>query len=469
MFVERFFVEGLAHASYLFGKDGEAAVVDPKRDVADYLTAAERRGVKIVAIFETHPHADFVSGHVDLANQTGAPIYVSEKYPAHFVHRKLKHGASVSVGGLEVVSLDTPGHSPDSMSWFVEDGDERVVFSGDILFVGDVGRPDLRDMHADPRQMAGALYDSLHQKFWQLPDDTVVYPAHGAGSLCGRKLGSAPSSTIENEKRGNWANLFRSREEFVDAMVSNLPDRPLFFFKSPFVNLAGPKPLAEVTKPRMLAAETLLRDHGGATLLDTRAAAEYGVRHLLGSLNVGLNLPVFSTWVGTFLGPEDPVVLVVENPEDAEQAWLELARIGYENVLGYVLPNPDEWLAAGLPVSETPQLEVCCVDQWVKEGRRLLDVRTPGEWNTGAVEGAHWIPLSKLPARMSEVPAGPLAVMCGSGYRSSIAVSLLERAGRTDVVNIPGGWSAYSRRHCSEPDAQDLFCQSLFDRMPVNA
>lgn len=469
MFVERFFVEGLAHASYLFGKDGEAAVVDPKRDIEDYLEAAERRGVKIVAIFETHPHADFVSGHIDLADRTGAPIYVSEKYPAHYTHRTLKHGSVVNVGGMDVVALDTPGHSPDSMSWFAEDGEERVVFSGDILFVGDVGRPDLRDMHADPRQMASALYDTLHQVFWKLPGDTVVYPAHGAGSLCGRKLGTAPSSTIESERQGNWANQFQSRDAFVEAMVSNLPERPIFFYKSPFVNLAGPKPLAEVPKPRLLTAEALLREHGGATLLDTRSAADYGASHVMGSLNVGLELPVFSTWVGSFLGPDDPLVLVVESPEAAEKAWLELARIGYENLQGYVLPEPEEWAAAGLAVRDTRQLDVCCVEQWMNEGRGLLDVRTPGEWNAGAVAGARWIPLSKLPGRLSEVPVGPLAVMCGSGYRSSIAASVLERAGRTDVVNIRGGWAAYTQKQCAEPDAHDLFCRDLLDRMPVTA
>lgn len=469
MFVERFFVEGLAHASYLFGKDGEAAVVDPQRDVDGYLEAAERHGARIVAVFETHPHADFVSGHLDLAARTGAPVYVSEKYPAQYPHRDLRDGESVTVGGLEVVGLETPGHSPDSMSFYAADGEQRAVFSGDILFVGDVGRPDLRDMHADPRAMANALYNTLQQVFWKLPDDTVVYPAHGAGSLCGRKLGSAPSSTIGAEKRDNWASRFETREAFVEAMVSNLPDRPLFFYRSPFVNLAGPKPLAEVPKPRMLPPADLLSEAAGATVIDTRTAAEYGTNHLAGSLNIGLGSPVFSTWVGTFLKPEDPVVLVVDEPAGAEQAWLDLARIGYENIRGFLLPEVDEWMAAGLELQQTPQLEPCCVDAWVKEGRHLLDVRTAAEWNGGAAPGAQWIPLSKLPERLAEVPAGPLAVMCGSGYRSSLAVSLLERAGRRDVVNIRGGWAAYARRQCAEPDAQDLFCQELFDRLPVAA
>lgn len=467
MFVERFFVEGLAHASYLFGKDGEAAVVDPKRDVDDYLDEAARHGAKIVAIFETHPHADFVSGHLDLAQRTGAPIYVSEKYPAEYPHRDLKHGGSVSVGGMEVIGLETPGHSPDSMSFYAEDGEERVVFSGDILFVGDVGRPDLRDMHADPSRMAAALYDTLHEVFWRLPDDTVVYPAHGAGSLCGRRLGSAPSSTIGAEKKSNWANQFETRPAFVEAMVSNLPDRPIFFYHSPFVNLRGPRLLHEVPKPAALAPAALKEEQAGAVVLDVRSAREYGERHLEGSLNVGLELPVFSTWVGSFVKPDDPLVLVVSREDEVERAWLELARIGYENLRGYLVADADEWRAAGLSTRETPQLEVCCVDDWVREGRQLLDVRTPGEREGGSVPDSHWIPLSRLPERLRDVPPGPLAVMCGSGYRSSIATSLLERAGRRDVVNVKGGWSAYTQRECREPDARDLFCRELFDAMPA--
>jgi hydroxyacylglutathione hydrolase len=467
MFVERFFVEGLAHASYLFGANGEAAVLDPKRDVEDYIEAAERHGAKIVAIFETHPHADFVSGHMELAQRTGAPIYVSERLPARYPHHALKHGEEVLVGSLRVKGLETPGHSPDSMSFYTEDGCQRVIFTGDALFVGDVGRPDLRDMHADPRAMAAALHDTLHQILYRLPEDTVVYPTHGAGSLCGRRLGSAPSTTIGNEKAGNWANQFQTREAFVEAMVANLPDRPIFFFHSPFTNLEGPGPLREVPRPEPIQPEALREQFRNALVLDTRTTDAYGGGHLAGSLNVGLALPVFSTWVGTFAEPDQPLVLVVARTEDAEDAWLDLARIGYERVVGYLPADVAAWRAAGLEVRETPQLEVSCVDAWVEEGRSLLDVRTPGEWESGAVPGARWIPLSKLPERLAEVPKGPLAVMCGSGYRSSIAASLLERAGRKEVVNLRGGWSAYSQRQLAEPDSQDLFCRALFDRMPV--
>jgi hydroxyacylglutathione hydrolase len=467
MLVERFFVEGLAHASYLFGKGDAAAVVDPKRDVEEYVEAAKRRGARIVAIFETHPHADFISGHAELAQRTGATIYVSAKLRARYPHRALEHGEVVSMGSLSVKGLETPGHSPDSMSFYVEDGEERYVFTGDALFVGDVGRPDLRDMHSVPRAMASALYDTLHDVLYRLPDDTIVYPTHGAGSLCGRKLGSAPSTTIGAEKRANWANEFSTREAFVEAMVAHLPDRPIFFYHSPFVNLEGARPLAEAPKPRRLDAASLRSEHADTWVLDTRSAEAYGAGHIAGSLNVGLGLPVFSTWVGSELSPSDPIILVVHAPEEAEKAWLDLARIGYEQIRGFVLPAREEWIAAGLDVRETRQLDVCCLEPWLLAGRRLLDVRTPAEWHAGHVEGARWIPLFELPERLAEVPAGPLAVMCGSGYRSSIATSLLERAGRRDVVNVRGGWSAWTERRCAEPDAQDLFSRVQLERIPI--
>ncbi len=468
MFVQRFFVEGLAHASYLFGSDGEGAVVDPKRDVHDYLVAAEALQVKIVAIFETHPHADFVSGHLDLAAATGAPVYVSEKYPAAFPHKKLAHGDSVRVGSAWVTGLHTPGHSPDSMSFYFEDGDDRGVFSGDILFVGDVGRPDLRDMHADPGAMAGALYDTLRDVIWKLPDETVVYPAHGAGSLCGRRLGAQPTTLIGVERRENWANRFESREAFVEAMLANLPDRPIFFYNSPFVNIAGPRPLSDVPHPQRLTAAEASRP-GEALVLDLRAAECYAAAHLAGSVNVGIDAPVFSTWVGTLAGPDRELIVIVDRPEDAERAWLDLARIGYERLTGYHVAEPAAWRQSGASVRETPMLDACCVDEWANGGRVVLDVRTSAERSAGAIPNDIPIPLAKLATRMSELPAGPVAVLCGGGYRAAIGAGLLEAAGRSEVAIIRGGWAAYSRRTCPEPDAQDLSCGELLHRMQSRA
>lgn len=469
MLLERYFVEGLAHASYLVADQGEAMVVDPKRDVDEYLAAAERLGVKIVGVFVTHAHADYVGGHVELAQRSGATIYHSAKAPARYAFHGLEHGDTVAIGGLEVQALDTPGHTPDSMSYYIDAGAERVVFSGDALFVGDVGRPDLVDMKVDPHVLAGQLYDTLHNVLYRLPDDTVVYPAHGHGSLCGRKIGTAPSTTVTAEKTFNWANQFETKEAFIEAMVSNLPDRPYHFYYDPFVNLAGPRPLSEVPKPKQIAPAELLGHYGDALVIDTRQGDDYLAAHIAGSLNVGLHSPMFSTWVGATVRPDTPVVLVVHGAEDAEKAWLQLARIGYETVQGYVLADPAAWAAVGLPVRTTEQIEVGCVGAWREDGRQVLDVRTRGEWESGRLDGATWVTLSRLLEKIDELPQVPLAVLCGSGYRSVIAVGILERAGRTDVVNIRGGWAAYTERECAEPDQMDVFCRHVIDRYSVPA
>ena len=457
MFTERFFVEGLAHASYVFGANGEAAVVDPKRDIEDYIAAAERHGAKIVAIFETHPHADFVSGHVELAQRTGATIYVSAKVAAEYLHRGLKHGEEVPVGPLRVRALDTPGHSPDSMSFYVRDGEQEVVYTGDTLFVGDVGRPDLRDATADPKAMASALYDTLHDVLFTLPDATVVYPAHGAGSLCGRKIGTAPETTIGAEKGNNWANDFPDKQTFVAAMTTNLPDRPAYFGFDVEQNLKGVPPLSTMRRPERVEPIALRELSPDILLLDTRGAEAFGAGHIAGSLNVGVASPMFSTWAGFFVKPNTPLILVVDTPDAANETWLELVRIGYDTVNGFVVADTAGWREAQLEVRVTRQMNVCDVKSWLETGNHLLDVRTPGEWQEGHIDGADWIPLPRVPAKLSALPAGALAILCGSGYRSSLATSLLERAGVTDVVNVRGGWSAWTARPCVEPDARDLF------------
>ena len=460
MFLERFFVEGLAHASYLFGGEGEAAVVDPRRDVDEYIAAAEQRSARIVAILETHPHADFVSGHMELAERTGATIYVSNKAPVQYPSHGVKHGEEISVGSVRVKALETFGHSPDSLSFYAESDGELLVFTGDTLFVGDVGRPDLRDAHADPREMAEALYNSIREVLLQLPPETVVYPAHGAGSLCGRRIGAAPTTTIGAERAQNWANQFASREEFVAAMLSHLPDRPAYFAHDVMTNLVGARPLAQVPQPGLLVPAALRDLPPDALVVDTRGPEVYGAGHLAGSLNVGIGSPLFSTWTGFFVAPTAPLVLIVERPEEVEEARLQLARIGYEKITGYVVADAEAWHAAGLDLRTTPQMDVCCLEAWLQNGNRLLDLRTPSEWEAGHVPGARWIPLPALPARISEVPEQPLALMCGSGYRSSLATSLLERAGLAGVTNVTGGWSAWNTRACPEPDALDLFCRA---------
>lgn len=455
MYEERFFVEGLAHASYLIGDGGEAVVIDPKRDVDDYLKAAEREKLRIVAILETHPHADFVSGHLELAQRTGAVIYISHDAPATYPHTDARDGDVIRVGSLQVRCVETPGHSPDSMSFVVEaNGAPLMVFTGDTLFVGDVGRPDLRDAEEKPVRLAEALYDSLFGKLMALPDETKVYPAHGSGSLCGRKISSAPSTTIGAERASNWALQIKDREKFVTAMVSNLPDRPAYFSHSVRMNLAGAPALGALPEINALTEETLKAlTHDGAVAIDTRSAPLYGAGHFPGSYSIGLGSALFSTWAGFFVPCDKPVALVTGSASDARRARLELARIGYDDVIGYI---------EGEQLAHTRQLSQLGVDELhvslgQHEAPRLLDVRTAGEYESHHIEGALHIPLPALPRRLGELSQDePLAVICGSGYRSSIAGSILRRAGFTRVENVMGGMGAYHETELPEWHPSEL-------------
>jgi glyoxylase-like metal-dependent hydrolase (beta-lactamase superfamily II)/rhodanese-related sulfurtransferase len=442
MFEQRFFVEGLAHASYLIGDSGQAAVIDPKRDVDDYIETASRERLKIVSILETHPHADFVSGHLELSNRTGAPIVISHHAPATYARSAVRDGSLVHIGSLDIQCLETPGHSPDSMSFVVRDGGRPVsVFSGDTLFVGDVGRPDLRDAEQKPTQLAEALYHSLFEKLLVLPDDTKVFPAHGSGSLCGRKISSAPFTTIGSEGLYNWALQIKNRDEFVRAMINNLPDRPAYFSQSVQVNLAGAPPLSALQEPKPLAEEQLkAAAANGAVIIDTRSAPFFGAGHFPGSLSLGLGSNLFSTWAGFFVPVGKPIALVVGSAESARRARLELARIGYDDVIGYTEADS---------LTHVRQLSQLGVDELhfaLKRGEapRLVDVRTAGEYEAQHIEGAIHMPLPSVPRRLTELSKdSPLAVICGSGYRSSIAASLLRNAGFSRIQNVMGGMGAY--------------------------
>lgn len=455
MHLQRYFVEGLAHASYLFGADGEAAVVDPRRDVDDYLADAARAGLKITAILNSHPHADFASGFPELAARTGATIYTSHCAPVTYDRVPARDGQRIRVGPLEVEMLETPGHSPDSLSFLVrEQGRPVAVFTGDLLFVNDVGRPDLRDADADPADLASQLYDSLFGKILALPGDVKIYPAHGAGSLCGRALGSAPFTTVAQEKQFNWAAQLRDRAGFVKQMTANLPDRPAYFAYDVGVNLRGATPFGKLPPLRALTEAGLRQAaRDGAAVIDTRPAPFFGAGHFPGSLNIGLGSALFSTWTGFLVPGGKPIALVAGSADAAAKARLELARIGFDNVIGYAEAD------ALKETRQLSQLSVCDLKSSLKRGDapQVLDVRTPGEWESGHIDGARHIPLPKLAASLDQLPGNaPLAVLCGSGYRSSIAASLLLARGFARVQNVMGGMAAYQETKCAEWQAADL-------------
>ena len=433
-YFEQFYLGCLAHASYMIGSEGEAVVVDPQRDVEIYLESAAERGLKIRHIFETHLHADFVSGHKELAERTGAQIYIGAQAHASFPHVPLHDGFELRVGRIKITALETPGHTPESTCLVITDEEKSsrpwAVLTGDTLFLGDVGRPDLSPSQT-PAELAGSLFDSLHTKLLTLPDDVLVYPAHGAGSLCGKKMRAERSSTIGTERLTNYALQIATREEFVRELTANLPARPDYFSQDAEINRTGADALAELPKLRGLSAPevaALLQE--GVVALDVRPSAEFAQAHVPGSLNIALS-GQFATWAGTLLGLDAGPILIASTVEQVEEARLRLARVGMDVGRGFLAGGVEAWAQAGFSLGHVPQVTVEQLRARLeKEPVRVLDVRREGEWNSGHLAGATWHPLDRFPSQMPDfAPDVPVIVHCKSGYRSMAACSLLLRAG----------------------------------------
>lgn len=451
MYFEQFYLTCLAHASYMLGSRGEAAVVDPQRDVDIYLKAAADQNLKIKHIFETHLHADFVSGHKELAARTGAKIYIGAQAQAEFPHVPLTDGFVLPMGAIQIRALETPGHTPESVCLVVTDESKSLqpalVLTGDTLFIGDVGRPDLSPAHS-ASELAGLLYDSLHQKLLMLPDAVMVYPAHGAGSLCGRAMRAERSSTIGTERLTNHALQIPSREEFVAQLTANLPTRPEYFLEDAEINRSGAASLAELPPLHALSpheVEALLRRH--ANVLDVRPGEAFASRHIPGSIGIALS-GQFASWAGGILGIHSKPILVGDNDTQIEEARMRLARVGIEDLAGFLAGGLAAWQSAGLPLAQTEQISPRELNQRLREGEwqasDILDVRREGEWQAGHIEGVQCHPLDTFPQGLPEVrESHRIAVHCKSGYRSLIACSLLERAGYSNVVNVSGGFDAW--------------------------
>jgi hydroxyacylglutathione hydrolase len=451
MYFEQFYLTCLAHASYMIGSEGEAAVVDPQRDVDIYLKAAEEQGLKIRHIFETHLHADFVSGHRELAARTGAKIYIGAQANAGFPHMALTDGFEVQMGAVRFRALETPGHTPESVCLVITDGEKSVqpcsVLTGDTLFIGDVGRPDLSRTHT-PRELAGLLYDSLHQKLLALPDAVAVYPAHGAGSLCGRAMRAERSSTIGTERLTNYALQIPSREEFIAQLTANLPARPEYFLEDAEINRSGAGALTELAPlPGLSPAEVqqLLQQH--ANVLDVRSGDEFAARHVPGSVGIALS-GQFASWAGGVFGIHSNPVLIGDTDAQIDEARLRLARVGIEDLRGYLAGGLAAWQKAGLPLVKTAQISPQELNQKLREGTLraadVLDVRREGEWQAGHIAEVQCRALDTFSHGLPAMDRGrPVAIHCKSGYRSLIACSLLERAGHHNVINVAGGFDAW--------------------------
>ena len=445
----RFFEEGLAQASFLVACDRtrEAAVVDPRRDIDVYVSAAKQHGVTIVYGIETHIHADFVSGARELAS-VGARVVSGPGADLRFDHHAARHRERLRLGDTVVEVLHTPGHTPEHISLVVHEPAQSVrALTGDTLFVGAVGRPDLLGEN-QARALAGQLYESLFDVLLALPDAVEVHPGHGAGSLCGAGIGSEPHSTIGQERQFNPMLRHRSRDAFVAAVLGDLPETPAYFRRMKRVNHQGPPLLnlaAPVAAPASVASQSLASIVSkGATLLDVRSSEAFGAGHLTGSVHIAFG-PKVGYWAGWVLEPDAHIVVIADDEHQAVEVRRQLLRVGLDRVDGAARGEVERWRAAGLPISSTPQITVRDLQNRRASGEHLavLDVRTSREWQGGHIEGAMHVPAGEVPARASELPRGTtIAVICEAGLRSSLAASLLERAG-IPVVNVTGGMPAY--------------------------
>jgi hydroxyacylglutathione hydrolase len=449
MYFKQFYLGCLAQASYMIGSEGEAAVVDPRRDVDEYVEEARRQGLRIRYVVETHLHADFVSGHRELAERTGASVVFGAEAGAALPHHPVRDGDEIPLGRLRLRFLETPGHTPESISILVVEPESsavpRMVLTGDALFIGDVGRPDLAGSKGwSAEQMAGRLYDSLHGKLLKLDDSVEVYPAHGAGSLCGRNISKETSSSIGAERRTNYALQPMGRERFVELMTTDLPEVPQYFPRDAALNRQGAPPVRDLPRPPALSpAEVGARAGAGALILDVRGAAAFGAGHLPGSIHIALQ-GQFASWAGTLLPPDRPLILVTDDEAGVDEAVTRLARVGLESVVGYLRGGLASWAEAGLPVQSLPQVAVDELRRLREEGVSVLDVRRLPEYAAGRVPGAVHVPLDRLQGEIEALDRSRRwAVVCAGGYRSSAAASLLQGHGFRDLFNVVGGTSAW--------------------------
>ncbi|HVI73018.1 MAG TPA: MBL fold metallo-hydrolase [Pyrinomonadaceae bacterium] len=452
MYFKQFYLACLAHASYLIGSEGEAVVVDPQRDVDEYLAEATAQGFQIKYVIETHLHADFVSGHQEIAARTGAQIVFGEKAGAQFAHRAVRDGEELRIGKVVLKFIETPGHTPEGICVLVTDtaspDEPQKLLTGDTLFIGDVGRPDLAGGKGyTPQMMAELMYDSLHGKLLKLPDEVEVYPAHGAGSMCGKNMSKETSSTIGEQRKFNYALKPMSKDEFVTMMTADLPEAPIYFPKDAEINRSGARELSELQPPAALSPQQVRELHDqGHILLDVRSATEFGAAHVPGSMNIGLG-GQFAMWAGSLIPLNAAIVVIADTSAQVDESVVRLARVGIENVKGFLEGGFESWRAARFPVDAIEQITVAQLKEQMANGDlQIVDVRRPGEYVNGHVPRALNAPLASLDKSLGPLPLKKeklTAVICAGGYRSSAAASLLQKQGFSNLLNVSGGTSAW--------------------------
>jgi len=444
MYIQQLYTSCLAEAAYYIESNGEAAIIDPLRETQPYIDLANSRNAKIKYVFETHFHADFVSGHIDLAKKTGSTIIYGPEANTDYKVYNAKHGEEFKLGDITFRAIHTPGHTPESTCYLLldESYQEYCIFTGDTLFVGDVGRPDLLDGKMSKEELAGMMYDSLNTKIKTLPDEVIVYPAHGPGSSCGKSLGKETWSTIGQQKQSNYALQEMSREEFIKQLTSDLAPPPAYFFQDAMINKRGYATIDDVIHKNMRPLSVAQFEQelkNGAMILDTRNGMNFEKGFIAGSIFIGLE-GMFAIWVGTLIDIHRPLILVCDDGRE-EESVLRLARVGYENVTGYLKGGIQSWIDAGKPIEKLPHIDPVNFAKKVREDVSVLDVRKLSEVEDGHIPGAMVIPMQELQSHYESVGKDePVYIHCAGGYRSVIASSFLMSKGYTNVINVHGGW-----------------------------
>ena len=449
MNIEQIYTGCLAQGAYYVVSDGEAIIIDPLRETAPYLERLAADGVALKYILETHFHADFVSGHLDLSKATGAPIVYGPNAAPSFEFHSATDGEVLTFGGCSIKVLHTPGHTMESTCYllFDEAGREKALFSGDTLFIGDVGRPDLAQKAASMTQeeLAGTLFDSLRTKIIPLSDDIVVYPAHGAGSACGKNMSKETFDSLGNQKRTNYAlRADMTKAEFIKEVTDGLQPPPAYFGQNVAMNKLGYQPYAEVLSKGLnpLSAPMFSALGDDVLLLDTRTAGEFSTGFIPGSIYIGLE-GQFAPWVGALIPSVSQPIALITSPGKEEETVRRLSRVGYDNVLGYLQGGINTWVG---PLDTIQRLNATDVEQGIGANEVLIDVRKPGEYEAEHLTDVPSIPLDFINERMAEFPKDKGVVLhCAGGYRSMIAASILKARGYNDVKDVIGGFGALAK------------------------
>lgn len=472
MYIKQIYTQCLSEASYYIDSEGEAVVIDPIREPDQYIELAKERGTTIKYIFETHFHADFISGHLELAKKTGATIVFGPNASTSFPIHSAADGEHIKIGNIHFVVLHTPGHTPESTTFLLVDqkGKNHAIFTGDTLFIGDVGRPDLAiTTNITTQDLAGMLFDSIQQRIMPLADDVMVYPGHGPGSACGKNIGKETFALLGEQKKTNYALQSMDKDTFIKVITDGIVPAPTYFAIAAGINKNGYENLEEVfgkSSKALSLDDFKSRIKAGAIVLDTRVADEFEKAFIVDSINIGTN-GQFAIWAATVLDYKIPLVLIADSGKEME-VITRLARVGIENIAGYLQGGFNTWQNAQEPVTSISSIQPSEMNSYMAKGWKVLDVRKPGEFESGHVKDAKSLHLQILENNLTELnKETPYLIHCAGGYRSMIAASILKRHGFTKFVNVYKGWSVI--QNLSDLNFESGACEMEKKRMLIES